>query len=455
MAFFRPMHDMLMENKNRMSLHMPGHKGYPPFEAEPVQWMDTTELPVTDDLYAPFGPIDTAQKLMAKEAGAGHTLMLTGGSTAGILTMLLYCAQPGDTVILPRNAHLSCMNGCILGDLHPVFVPLQSTEDGYAYAPENGFLQAIAEHKKAKAVLVTRPDFYGGAVPLARIAAAAHENNMRLIVDEAHGAHWNWMQAIPNAGRYGADLWVQSAHKTLPALTAGSWLHLAEQEDMQRARRLLRMVQTSSPAFYILQSLDDARAFMAEKGAKALSNLCGLLRGFRDALPSLGYADAHSLWKDQPLDFDPTRLVIAAPQGGYALAKHLQSAGIDVEMADDRRIVCILSVTDGEETFLRLKGALATMIPEPVSMPAGTSTGAIAGRALLSPRAAALSELVQVPAEKAAGCVSGASVGLYPPGIPLVVPGEVITPEIVARLNAAPEEARFGLQNGRFLCVKL
>ncbi len=453
MAFSRPMHEMARRNKNRLRLHVPGHKGQALFDAEPVQALDVTELPATDDLYAPSGPIVKAQEMMAQAAGAAHTLMLTGGSTAGIHTMLLYSTEPGDTVILPRNAHLSFMSGCVLADLNPKYVPLQMTLDGYAYASEEGFLDAIKRHPEARAVVVTRPDYYGGMVDIARVAAAAHAKRMRLLVDEAHGAHLPWMESIRSAAFYGADLWVQSAHKTLPALTAGALLHLNRREDAQRALRMLRMVQTSSPAFYLLQSLDDARAWMEEHGAYALKELRNHLLKFRVRMKALGYADAHDSWRDLPLEFDPTRLVIAAPQGGYALAESLRGQGIDVEMADDRRIVCILTVMDGKETFRRLLSALekasglpkASMPPMPCDYPIP--------RQVMRPRQAALRKQESVELSRAVGRVSGTSVGLYPPGIPLITPGEKITPEAVAILLAAPEEKRFGLCGGQLLCT--
>ena len=453
MAVSRPMHDMALRNRDRLRLHVPGHKGQALYDVEPVQTLDVTELPVTDDLYAPSGPIQKAQELAARAAGAANTLMLTGGSTAGIQTMLLYSLEPGNTVILPRNAHLSFINGCVLADLIPVYVPLEMTPDGYAYAAEEGFLAAIRNHPEARAVVVTRPDYYGGMVGLSRIAAAAHAGNMRLLTDEAHGAHLPWMENIHSAASYGADLWVQSAHKTLPALTAGAFLHFARGEDVKRALRMLRMVQTSSPAFYVLQSLDDARAFMEEHGTAKLKDLQNRLGELRAGMKAMGYDDAHEAWRSLPLEFDPTRLVINAPQGGHALANILQEQGIDVEMADDFRIVCILTVMDKEETFLRLLAALKKASGTPC-MKAPFGTGAFPmPRQVMRPRQAALGRQEWTDASRAAGRISGTSAGLYPPGIPLVAPGEEITAAIVEILMAAPEKKRFGLNNGKFLCV--
>jgi arginine/lysine/ornithine decarboxylase len=367
--------------------------------------------------------------------------------------MLLYCTKPGDTVILPRNAHLSFINGCVLADLNPVYVPLQMTSDGYAYATEESFLTVMERHPEARAVIVTRPDYYGGLLALDRIAAAAHAGGMRLLVDEAHGAHLNWMEKLKSAASYGADLWVQSAHKTLPALTAGAFLHLAKGEDVQRALRMLRMVQTSSPAFYVMQSLDDARAFMEEHGAVALKELHKHMQEVRVRMKALGYQDAHEAWRSLPLEFDPTRLVITAPQGGFALANSLKEQGIDVEMADEYRIVCILTVMDKEETFRRLLAAL-----EKASRTPGIKAPPIAGtyplpHQIMRPRQAALGRQEIEDASCAIGRISGTSIGLYPPGIPLVAPGEEITPDAIEILLAAPEEKRFGLSNGKFLCV--
>ena len=453
MAFSRPLYEMAQRNKNRLRLHVPGHKGQAPFETGPVQALDVTELSITDNLYEPFGPIKKAQALMAGAAGAAHTLMLTGGATAGIHTMLLYSAKPGDTVILPRNAHLSFINGCILNDLRPVYAPLQMTADGYAYAPEDGFLRTIADHPQARAVVVTRPDYYGGMVNLDRVAQAAHQKGMRLLVDEAHGAHLPWMKGIRSAASCGADLWVQSAHKTLPALTAGAFLHLGSGEDAERARRMLRLVQTSSPAFYLLQSLDDARAWMDAHGPAALNTLTERIADLHGRIKEWGYHDARESWRALPLSFDDTRLVIAAPQGGYALADCLSEQGIDVEMADERRIVCILTVMDGEETFSRLAAALkeARRLPgagafmSPMAYPVP--------RQIMPPRQAALGDQEWVEAAGAVGRTLAAGAGLYPPGIPLIAPGEEVCAEAVDILLAAPERQRFGLCLGKLLCV--
>ena len=446
----RPMYGMLEKMRGRMSLHMPGAKGSGPFGAMDMYALDTTELPCTDDLYAPFGPILRAQELAARAAGAAQTIFLTGGSTAGVLAMLLTAARPGDTVILPRNAHLSAIHGCVLGDLRPVFARPAVTPDGYAYVTEENFLAAIREHPEARAVLVTRPDFYGGAIPLERIAGACRQNGMALLVDEAHGAHLNWMEGAQNAVRQGADMAVQSVHKTLPCLTAGAWLHFRSPNE--RALEVLRMVQTSSPAFYLMASMDDARAWMDVCGRERLNQLRAGLAGLRRELSAMGYLDAHAQWEKEPIWLDPTRLVIAAPQGGRALAKALGGRGIDVEMYDQRRIVCIFSAMDGSGEVQRLREALAA-IPIEGRLSFGERFPLPAGERILSPREAFFRDKEPVALDRALNRTAGAAAGLYPPGIPLVMPGERIGGDVLALLKGADPDRRFGVTQGRIPCI--
>ena len=186
----RPIYDMLREAANRASFHMPGHKGRAPFGAADLYALDTTELPQTDDLYAPERGVAAAQQLYARAAGAASTIFLTNGSSAGIHVMLQLYAREGDTVLLPRNAHLSAVNGCIMGGLKVRWLPVSMTEDGLCYLKEADVIAAMDAHPEAKAVLLTRPDYYGCLLPLENIAAAAHARNIRVVVDEAHGAHF-------------------------------------------------------------------------------------------------------------------------------------------------------------------------------------------------------------------------------------------------------------------------
>ncbi|MGN1019534.1 MAG: aminotransferase class I/II-fold pyridoxal phosphate-dependent enzyme [Aristaeellaceae bacterium] len=448
----RPIHDMLREASGRGRFHMPGHKGRAPFGPDDLYRLDTTELPVTDDLYAPERGIALAQRLYARAAGAAETLFLHNGSSCGIHIMMQLWAREGDTVLLPRNAHLSAVNGCVMGGARVRWIPVTQMADGYCFIREADVLEALDRHPEARTLLLTRPDYYGGCLPLARIIDRAHALGMRVAVDEAHGAHLPWMDAPLSAGALGADAWVQSVHKTLPGLTGSAALHLRDAADAEYALRLMRREQTSSPSFLLMMGIDDARAYMEERGAKELRRVIARAEELRRRLPALGYADAHGAWGDTGLDFDPTRLVIAAPQGGDALAKALRERGIDVEMNDLSRAVLILTAMDGDADFAALADALGEIVP--ALSPAMTLLPPcpLPERAL-EVRPAATAPCETVPLSRAEGRIAAASAGLYPPGVPLICPGERFDGNVLERLMHAGHQQRFGVEGDKVLCV--
>ena len=268
------MREMLAGVADRLSLHMPGAQGRGPFGPVDPYRLETTELGVTDDLYAPCGAIARAEALAARCAGAAHTLMLTGGSTAGVQAMLLYAAG-GGAVILPRNAHLSALHLCAVAGLDVVFARPSFTASGLCHTTDESYLEALECRPDARALLVVRPDYYGALHWPARAAARARALGIPVLCDEAHGAHLNWDAETPTAGALGADVWVQSAHKTLPALNGGAWLHAGPGMDAARLRAMLRAVQSSSPSFVTLLALDDARAWMEQNGAEAWATPMG------------------------------------------------------------------------------------------------------------------------------------------------------------------------------------
>lgn len=450
----RPMDDMLRAAAGRSSFHMPGHKGRAPFGTADLYALDATELPLTDDLYAPERGIAMAQRLYAEAAGAACTLLLTNGATAGMHVMLQLYAREGETVLLPRNAHLSAVNACILGGMKARWIPAHMTADGLCFVREEDVLTAMAEHPEARVLLLTRPDYYGGCIALARIVRAAHERHMRVVVDEAHGAHFPWLAGMASAGACGADAWVQSVHKTLPGLTGAAVLHLADENDRAAAVRLLRREQTSSPSFVHLLSIDDAREYMCLHGRERLAEVTAAANALRRRLSEWGYADAHAMWRGTGLTFDPTRLVIDAPQGGRALAEALAARGVDVEMHDLRRVVLILTAMDAPEDILRVGDALAEIAPVSAELPTLPGLTALPQRAM-EVRAAAMARCENVPLADCTGRVAAAAAGLYPPGIPLVCPGEIITAETVRRLTNVKNQERFGVEGDTLVCVRL
>lgn len=449
----RPVYTMLRAASGRVSAHMPGHKGHAPFGTEDLYALDTTELPVTDDLYCPEGALREAERRYAAVCGSAEVMFLHNGSTAGIHVMMQLYARENETVLLPRNAHLSAVNGCVPMGQRVVWMPVTQREDGYCLVTEETVLRCLREHPEAKTVLVTRPDFYGGCIPLRRVVEQAHTQGTRVVVDEAHGAHLPWLEGVPSAGALGADAWVQSVHKTLPGLTGAAVLHLRTAADRTAAMRILRREQTSSPSFLLMLSIDDSCAWMEQQGRARLQALKVSMDALRHCLPRWGYGDAHASWQATGAIFDPTRLVIEAPQGGHALASALADCGIDVEMADQRRVVLILTAMDTPETLAALEDALKRIPSTPVSLPLVPDVTALPRKAM-EVRQAVLSTWENVPLCQAAGRVAAQAAGLYPPGIPQVCPGEIISEKTVRLLMEAGARQRFGLEGDTMLCVK-
>ena len=436
MSKIAPIAAMLQAAETTTRFHMPGHKGQ-------LSMADTTELRRTDNLYSPVSAIREAEKLAAKSCGAADTLLLTGGATAGLHAMILSTLPRGSKMILPRNAHHSVLSACAFQDIDAVFTKI-SIED-----IAEGIMDAIDAHPDAKAVLVTRPDYYGNCADLSIIAAKAAHHGMLLLVDEAHGAHFPWWNTPQSASKYGAAAWVQSAHKTLPALTGAAFLHIGNGIDSGRARRFLRMAQTSSPPFPILESLDNARAWMDENGTRALLDLKKMIGAFVERLSALGGYHVVS-------NGDPTRLVIdTRGRGltGFEAQALLESQRVDVEMADESRLVLICTVSDSRKSFSRLYNALAFIPWRDALPPPPGEKPFTPGERVLSLRRAMLSAHQLVPPEKSVGRVAAAGAGLYPPGVPFVLPGERITEACIEKILSLPDTRLFGVERGCLVCV--
>ena len=416
----RPIDDMLKAAQGKTRFHMPGHKGR--LEAVSAA-LDMTELPDTDDLYAPFSGIAEAERLLAKSAGAGTSILVPCGSTAGILAMILAFVRPGGRLLMRRDAHHSAQSACILADVEPVLLP------------PGADMAAAAKEIPCDAVFVTRPNFLGLVEPLPRA-------DVPVLVDAAHGAHFSWWERPESALRAGADCAVESAHKTLGAYTGGAWLHLRRAGDEPRLRRMLRMVSTSSPSFLILRSLDEARAFMDEHGREALARLTNWCEDARGKLAAMGFPC--------PSLGDPTRLYIrtdAKDLTGWEALSQLSELGVEMEMADARGVVAIGSVYDRAEDYAALVEAFAHLrpgsgapeFPEPAY-----------GVRALRPRAAALGKTRLVPLKEAAGEIAARAVGAYPPGCATAAPGERLTEACVEFLLAsrAAGATLFGAEGG-------
>jgi arginine decarboxylase len=401
---------------------------------------DLPELPDLDNLFAPQGVIQSAQVLAAVAFGADRTWFLANGSTAGVIAAILAICVPGDTMILPRNVHQSVISGLILAGVNPVFVlPDYDRDLDIAHGVSvTTIAQALQKHPDAKAVLIVSPTYYGVCCDVAEIAQLTHQYNISLIVDEAHGAHFNFHPDLPRTAlEAGADVVIQSTHKTLSALTQASMLHLqGARVSPDRISRSLQLVQSTSPNYLLLASLDAARQQMATMGFQLLSQTLTLVEKVCIALRLIpGIQVFHT-----SRVIDRTRLTITVSGlgiTGFAADEILsEQYGVICELPSLRHLTFIFSIGTTERDCDRLIHAmtqLAQTVHPKISLP--VSTDLSLPETVISPRAAFFAATETVAIEQVIGRVSAELICPYPPGIPVLLPGERITAAAIEHLQ--------------------
>ncbi len=400
-----------------------------------------------------FGGLDTikhaaaalaeAERLGADLWGADWCRYSTGGSTHVNQVAALAVGQPGQQVLVSRAAHRSTLSGLILAGLDPVWLP--SDIDPRFGLPTGLSLPALeialAEHPDAAAVFCVEPSYVGTLSDLPAVVALAHARDIPVVVDQAWGGHFGFHPAYPaHALQAGADALITSAHKALPAYSQAALL-LARTERLDAARldRAFDAAATTSPSGTILASIDAARAVLgAPLGRELLDRLVGLMAAARARLSTGGHTvpgpDDFAAGR-----FDPAKLVVLLDRvDGNALERALISAGVPVEQADRDMLVPIVTMLDDEATLDRLCTAIESVEPgEPRPRSATSIWTAQIPPSAMSPRAAFFAAHESVPATEATGRVSAELIAPYPPGIPVLAPGELITAEAIDALGDA------------------
>ncbi len=436
-----PLADALRAMEDRVSFHMPGHRQGKLFQelpGLPISSLDTTELETSGDLAAPSSHVREAYRLAASFFGAAESWFITSGTTTSLFIMMAAALREGDRVIMPRAVHIAAVHAAAILGLEPVFVSAPGGRDFPDGQPDAGsFISAIRKYPDARACYITCPDYYGRTMDLSAVAKEAKAAGMALLIDEAHGAHFAAAPDLlpPTALSQGADMTCQSAHKTLPALTPASFLHVSEEAlrsgrvDPARLAGLVKVFQTSSPSFLIAASMDAARAVAVQRGRAAIERLIGLNEDLCARLP-LCYQ------RVLPSGADRSRLVIDYSGTGrnrIQFQGHLHAAGIDAELVDLTRAVFIPGFDQSAEDYERLFQALN-------SLPVETDPARLADHvrkmkslsrqrdALLSAKACFQQSPRQALFGRLAGpSVAGGAVAPYPPGMPVVWPGEQVS----------------------------
>ncbi len=431
----------LLSDGGGARFHMPGHKGEPIFQTfAEVFEIDFTETYGTGNLYTGEGPIREAELAAARFYHADDCFFLTGGSTQGVLSMLAAAAAPGGTVLLDRNCHRSVCTALALLDLTPHFILPQVLEPfGIPTVLEPSAVEAAFDaHPEASALLVTSPNYYGICQPLETLSELCRERGKLLLIDAAHAAHFPALR-LPSPIERGADCAVLSAHKTLPCLGQGAYLIMGESMDREALREATALFGTSSPSYPILCSLDLARAWAEGQGAAAFHLSAKSCAGLRHML---SHETAFLTLEDfmVPDALDPCRLTVCTAGTaltGHALADTLFGEfSVACEMADERNAVFILTGADSTVSILRLRQALAKLAKRAGQAPLPDKLAAQPlPQQKMRVRDAWFSPRECIPIEDALGRICARPVTPYPPGVPLLYPGEEIGPAQIEMLR--------------------
>lgn len=439
---------------------------------EAVMGIDYTEVTGLDDLHHPQGVIQEAQALAADCFGAEETMFLVGGSTAGNLAMITAVCGRGDLLLVQRNVHKSVIHGLMLAGAQAVFLsPRWDGDHGIASGVGPDELErALRQHPHAKGVFLTNPNYYGMTVDLKLLAEIVHRYGKILLVDEAHGAHFGLHPDLPpSALACGADAVVQSTHKMLTAMTMGAMLHVqGGRINRPLLKQRLAMLQSSSPSYPIMASLDLSRRLLHTSGYKLLKRGLDRVAGFSRKLQEFPCFDMIKGASGSYDYLDPFKITLydtTETFTGFQLQEQLERRGIMTEMADPFHVLLQCSFATTREDLDRLLHALAD-IRHTFGLGAGNPVGLKARYARMpipeqtedpvtfdlqsSPGA-----VKSVPTEQAAGYSAAEAVIPYPPGIPVLYKGERITEEIRDFiLTLADAGARFqGMESGRVIAV--
>ncbi|HRU99006.1 MAG TPA: aminotransferase class I/II-fold pyridoxal phosphate-dependent enzyme [Ruminococcus sp.] len=436
---------------------VPGHKRgrgnmeLTEFLGEDCMNVDVNSMKPLDNLCHPVSVIKDAEILAADAFGSAYAFFMVGGTTSAVQSMIMYACKSGDKIIMPRNVHRSAINALILTGALPVYVDPDVNEQlGIALGMTTEQIEkAIRENPDAKAVMVNNPTYYGICSDLRRITELAHAHGMLVLVDEAHGTHFYFGENFPvTAMAAGADCASVSMHKSGGSLTQSSFLLMGKNINPDYMRQVINLTQTTSASYLLLSSLDISRKRLALSGREIFAQTVEMAEYAREEINNIGgyYAYSRELINgDSVFDFDVSKLsVFTLPIGlaGIEVYDLLRDEyDIQIEFGDLGNILAYISVGDRKRDIERLISAMAEIRRRFGKTEANMlSHEYIAPIVSEAPRKAFYADKVSVPLDEAAGKVCTEFVMCYPPGIPILAPGELITPEIIEYIKYAKEK---------------
>ncbi len=431
-----------------------GNKELTGFLGEKCLTVDVNSMKPLDNLCHPVSVIKEAEELAADAFGAAHAFFMVGGTTSAVQAMVLSACKRGDEIILPRNVHRSVINALVLVGAVPVYInPQMNHELGIALGMAiSDVEEAVKSHPNAKAILVNNPTYYGICSNLAAIVKLAHEHGMLALADEAHGTHFYFGEDMPLAAMAaGADMASVSMHKSGGSLTQSSFLLCGEGVNPGYVRQIINLTQTTSGSYLLLSSLDISRKNLAVHGKEIFERVKYLSQYAREEINEIGdyYAYSKELINgDTIFDFDTTKLSVNTLGIGLAGIEVYDilrdDYDIQIEFGDIGNILAYVSVGDREADIERLVGALGEIRRRYKRGKGGLmSHEYISPEVACSPQDAFYSEKIQLPVRECGGRICSEFVMCYPPGIPILAPGERITKDIIDYILYAKEKGCF------------
>lgn len=434
-----------------IAFDVPGHKqgkGNPALSAllgEEVLAIDANSMKSLDNLANPISVIKEAESLLADTFGADYAYFLVNGTSSGVQSMIMSVMHPHEKILIPRNIHKSAITGILFSGAIPVYMePIYDKELGiYLGLSFEEVKQSIDEHDDAKALFLINPTYYGAANDLERIVAYAHERGLTVLVDEAHGAHLCFHDELPmSAMQAGADISAVSLHKTGGSLTQSSALLLkGNRVDPHYLRKIINMTQTTSASYLLMGSLDVARKQLALEGEANLAGVLALSRQLRERInkiPGIKAIGKEVEEEGRVFRYDETKIVVHIESlsiNGFELYDILrEDYHVQMELGDAKNVLAIISLGDNQYAVDRFVSALEDIsrrfyVPEDIDRPIIPSFNDY--RVVYSPRDAFYLPKETLLLSESVGRICGESIMAYPPGVPIVNPGELITEEMI------------------------
>lgn len=430
------------KNENNIAFSMPGNKDGQAFKRdskgkefiESLGSLDITEVEPLDNLHHPEGVIKEAQEKLRKLYKCKKAFFMVNGSTGGILSSMFSAFNEGDEVLVERNCHRAVYNGLILRKLKVIYIEPKVCEEGYFLPPdEERIYKALKKSKNPKGIILTYPNYFGISYDIENVVCKLKKMGLKVIIDEAHGAHYGISEKLPKSMASLGDYVITSAHKTLPALTGGSFVFV--NDECEKAEFYISAFMTTSPSYLIMASLDYARHYLENYGKTDFEKLIDICEKKREEINNLGKVKVignENLPKGYIIDKARYLIILPIGYSGHKFLNYLRKEGIQGEMSFSSGVVLLLAPCNGEEGLNKLYDIIKNMDMEKIKdNKIGISFREEVPKKIFEPYEVFDFKEESCTLEKGEGRIVKEAIVPYPPGIPIISSGEILTKNII------------------------